>query len=195
MNIDPPLTDANRDSGEQAFSLPQDTELPQPVIDRLASLPNIDVFRMLAGVPECFGPMIDLAEAIYATEFDPKLREIAICRQAFQAGAEYELDKHRPIAVKNGVKEEELAAILSKEPVTTLGSQENLVCQAADELENNATLSEGTRSAIISEFGQKGALELVYAISYYCCVARILNASALRIEDEKALDGSSTPFE
>jgi alkylhydroperoxidase family enzyme len=189
-----PANGVNRDPDDQHFTLLTDAELPSPIVDRLASLPQADVFRMLAGVPECFHPMMDLAEGIYATKFNPRLREIAICRQASQAGSAYELDKHCPMAKKSGVTEDELAIILKKDEVKTLAPLDNLVCQAADELENDATLSEATRSTLIREFGQKSALELVYAISYYCCVARMLNASALQIEDVNALDSSATPF-
>ena len=48
-----------------SIPLPSDGELPEPVANRLARLPALNIFRLLALVPECFGPWVDLVNGIF----------------------------------------------------------------------------------------------------------------------------------
>src|SRR5262245_21697387 len=117
-----------------------DGDLPADVLDRLRSVPPINIYRLLANVTQAVIPWTDLVAAIYDCELDPRLREIAICRQARTARADYELHQHRLIARNNGVSESELDAVLREPVVSSLDDAANLVCRAADELETSATL-------------------------------------------------------
>src|SRR5207249_3925132 len=114
-------------------------------------------------------------------------------RQARTARAHYELHQHRQIAHNNGVSEVELAAILSEPVVTSLDFDANLVCQAADELETTATLSDSTQEAVYSALGRRQGTELVLALSFYCAVARFTNATRAPIEIDNPLAGASNP--
>jgi alkylhydroperoxidase family enzyme len=173
--------------------LPEDRELPPDVLARLRSLPPISIYRLLSIVPLSLIPWTDLTSAVYQCELDDRLREIAICRQARTAGAQYELFQHRQIARNSGVSEAELAAIMGDPVVTSLDAQANLVCQAADELETTATLIDSTQEALYSVLGRRGATELILTLSFYCAVARFSNATRAPIEPENPLGTSSNP--
>jgi alkylhydroperoxidase family enzyme len=173
--------------------MPEDRDLPADVVARLKSLPPISIYRLLAIVPQSVVPWTDLTSAIYQCELDNRIREIAICRQARSARAPYELHQHRQIARNNGVSEAELAAVLSDPVVSSLDEHANLVCQAADELEATATLSEGTQNALYSTLGLREATELILTLSFYCAVARFTNATRARIEAGNPLSAASNP--
>jgi hypothetical protein len=67
------------------------------------------------------------------------------------------------------------------------------VCQAADELETTATLSDGTQDALYSTLGLRQATELILTLSFYCAVARFTNATRAPIETDNPLSTASNP--
>jgi len=150
-----------------SVNLPEDSEIPEPVLQRLRSVPPINIYRLLAIVPQSVVPWTDLVQAVYECELDPRLREIAICRQALTANATYELHQHQLVARNNGVSEAELEAVLRQRPVESLDPSANLVCKVADELETRATLSDDTFERLYSSFDRRTATELVFILSFY----------------------------
>jgi alkylhydroperoxidase family enzyme len=174
-------------------AMPEDADLASDVVAKLHSLPPINIYRLLAIMPRSLTPWTDLVGAIYDCELDDRLREIAICRQARSARAQYELHQHRQIARNNGVTDAELTAILSEAVVTSLDDRGNLVCQAADELETTATLNDRTQEALYSSLGRRQATELILTLSFYCAVARFTNATRAAIERDNPLAAASNP--
>ena len=136
-----------------SIPLPSDGELPEPVANRLARLPALNIFRLLALVPECFGPWVDLVNGIYETGIDPRLREIAICRYGARTHAPYELFQHTPLARQQHVSPAELEAILHAETVDSLDDAANFTCGVVDEFEDTASLSEPARAELLARFG------------------------------------------
>jgi alkylhydroperoxidase family enzyme len=174
-------------------SSPDPTALPDDVQARLETLPPISIYQSLAAVPGALIPWSDLVSAIYTWDLDPRLREIAICRQAHTALAAYEQHQHTFVARNNGVSEQELDIILGEAMVTSLDPLANLVCRVADELETTATLSNGTHEEVLSTFGEARARELVLVLSFYGAVARYTNATRAAIEPDNPLARTSNP--
>jgi alkylhydroperoxidase family enzyme len=172
-------------------NLPEDSEIPEPVLQRLRSVPPINIYRLLAIVPQSVVPWTDLVQAVYECELDPRLREIAICRQARTANATYELHQHQLVARNNGVSEAELEAALHEPTVESLDPSANLVCKVADELEARATLADETFERLYSAFDRRTATELVFILSFYSAVARLSNASRIPIEADNPLQRTS----
>jgi 4-carboxymuconolactone decarboxylase len=109
--------------------LPKDSDLPEDVVERLRSLPAINIYRMLGHAPRLSSPWTDLTKALYESRLNPRYREIAILRQAHRANATYEIHQHRFIAMNNGITEEELSLILTDDKVRSLSPLESLICQ------------------------------------------------------------------
>jgi alkylhydroperoxidase family enzyme len=174
-------------------ALPRDDEIPPEALERLRSLPAINIYRLLGLVPQCLGPWVDLVAGIYRCAIDVRLREIAICRQARTARASYELHQHRMIAHNSGVTETELRAIMNEAEVTSLDPLANLICRAADEIEVSATLSDGTQERLYAELGRHQATELVVILSFYGAVARFTNATRAEIEVDDPLASATDP--
>lgn len=173
--------------------LPEDKDIQKDCLKRLKELPAINIYRLLTLVPEVFHPWLDLVAGLYQTKFDMRLKEIAICRQAFKAKSDYELHQHKFIAKQNGVTEKELQIILTEETVTSLDEEANFICKVADEMEMNATISNSTFNELFSRYNKRLALELIITLGFYCCVARVLNASRIPIETENPLEGLESP--
>jgi alkylhydroperoxidase family enzyme len=173
--------------------LPKDSDLPEDVLERLRSLPAINIYRMLGHAPQTFIPWTDLTKALYQSKLNPRYREIAILRQAHRAHAPYEIHQHRFIAMNNGITEEELSLILTDDKVRSLSPLENLICQAADEMESHATITDDTFRALNEQLDRRELIELLLVISVYCAVARFLNSARIQIEDDNPLARESSP--
>jgi alkylhydroperoxidase family enzyme len=154
---------------------------------------------LLSTFTECWGmlprviPWTDLTKALYQSKLNPRYREIAILRQAHRAHAPYEIHQHRFIAMNNGITEEELSLILTDDKVRSLSPLENLICQAADEMESHATITDDTFRALNEQLDRRELIELLLAISVYCAVARFLNSARIQIEDDNPLARESSP--
>jgi alkylhydroperoxidase family enzyme len=172
---------------------PTDEELPEDVVRRLRDRPPISIYRLMATAPQLLIPWADLVSALYQSTVSGRLREIAILRQAKCANSQYELHQHGILALSNGLSKEEMALITSSQPVTTLSAAENLVCRMSEQLEQNATLDEATFTEARSLFDNRQFIELVILIGFYCCVARFLNATRLKLESGNPLEGRSSP--
>jgi alkylhydroperoxidase family enzyme len=182
-----------RRTSVRTVELPRDADIPEPALQRLRSLPPINIYRLLGIVPQAVIPWTDMTGAVYQCELEPRLREIAICRQAHTAHAEYELHQHQFIARNNGVSEAELEAVLGESVVASLDPPANLVCKVADELEARANVSDDTFDELYTAFGRQIATELIFILSFYCAVARFSNATRAAIEADNPLQRSSNP--
>ena len=175
------------------LKLPNNIDLPQNVAQRLDALPAINVYRMIANAPSCLIPWTDMVKGLYESKVEIRYREIAILRQAFIAKSDYELHQHRFIAQSNGISEEEIKTICSTGKVTGLSEIENVICDMAEQLESTAQLSDETANALKSHFSEQEVAELIILTSFYCCVARVLNATKVEIESSNPLAGQESP--
>jgi alkylhydroperoxidase family enzyme len=173
--------------------LPKDSDLPADVVERLRSLPALNIYRMLGYASQTVIPWTDLTKALYQSKLSPRYREIAILRQAHRANAPYEIHQHRFIAMNNGITEEELRLILTDDKVRSLSPLENLICQAADEMESHATITDDTFRALNQQFDHRELVELLLVISVYCAVARFLNSARIQVEGDNPLARESSP--
>src|SRR5215813_6106825 len=173
--------------------LPTDQELPEDVLRRLRDRPPISIYRLIATAPQLLIPWTDLVSALYQSSISARVREIAILRQAACANCQYELHQHGILALSNGLSKEEVALITSSEPVTTLSRTEDLVCRMSEQLKRSATLDEATFTEARALFDNRQFIELVTVISFFCCVARFLNATRLKVESGNPLEGHSSP--
>lgn len=177
----------------QKFTLPTNAELPQAVVDRLEQLPKINVYRMIANAPQCLIPWTDMVKALYQSKVSIRLREIAILRQAAIARSPYELHQHRFIAKANGISDTEIDLICTATEVTELSELENTVCAFAEEMERGATASQRTLATLQQHLSQQEVAELIVLTSFYCCVARVLNATKVEIEASNPLQNAASP--
>ena len=175
------------------LTLPKNEDLPREVAKRLDDLPAIDVYRMISNAPSCLIPWTDMVKGLYESKVAIRYREIAILRQGFIAKSEYELHQHRFIAKSNGITDEEIAIICANKKVTELADIENVICDMAEQLESTAQLSDETAEALKSHFSEQEVAELILLTSFYCCVARVLNATKVEIESDNPLKDQGSP--
>lgn len=173
--------------------LPPDSDLPPEVAARLAARPPINIYRLLANVPQIVIPFTDVIKANYQGSLSPRLREIAILRQGAGAKSKYEIHQHRLIALALGMTDAEIDAIIKFEPLDFLTETERLVCVMCDQIESTATLDDETYEKARAAFAPPQFVELIVVISFYCGLGRILNSTRIEIEKHNVLAGLSSP--
>lgn len=174
--------------------LPSDSKLPPSIQTILKQNPPINVFRMLANVPQSFPSFMALAKSLLSEgKFNPRLREIATMRVAYLTHADYEWHQHSFLAKANGVTEKELQVIRTENPVHSLGEEANFVCKVADELTQTATLTDKTFKQLYGRYDVEKGTELILGISYFNMLSRFLNATRVTVEATNPLAGHASP--
>lgn len=171
--------------------LPTDDELTPEHRQLLASLPALNVFRMVAGAPRAVEPFMQLGGAVLSAALDAPRRELVVLRVAHATHAPYEWAQHRQLARNVGVTEAEIAAVEKEDPVASLDHERNLLCRVVDEISRDVRLSDDALAQIIERYGPREAAELILLVSYYNMVSRFLESTRVEIEDQPLLHGQT----
>jgi alkylhydroperoxidase family enzyme len=162
--------------------LANENELPDDIKEIVSASP-LNVTRMMANAPASFIGFQEFATGIlFKSEFDPRKREIAVCRVGHVTKANYEWTHHVRVAKGFGVTDEEIEAIGSESPVTSLDEEGNLLCRVADEISLDVRLSDEALSQILERYGVRGATELILCISYFNMISRFLESTRVELE-------------
>lgn len=162
--------------------LANEDELPDEIKDIVSGSP-LNVTKMMANAPASFLGFQEFAGGIlFKSQFNPKKREIAVCRVGHVTKANYEWTHHVRVAKGLGVTDEEIEAIGSESPVTSLDEEGNLLCRVADEISLDVRLSDEALSLILERYGVRGATELILCISYFNMISRFLESTRVELE-------------
>lgn len=166
--------------------LPDNSQLAPEIRERLQQLPPLNVFRMLANVPASFPSLIDFAMSLLIRgEFDQRKREIAVLRVAHVTRSNYAWMHHVRVGRGVGVSEEEIAKIAIDGPVTSLDSEGNLLCRAADEISRDVMLSDEALAALLERYGVRQTTELILCVSYFNMLSRFLESTRVELEPDR----------
>ena len=168
--------------------LPDDEELTPEIRERLAELPPLNVFRMMAKTPASFQPFLDFAASVlFGAEFDPRKREIAVLRVAHATGSNYEWVQHVNVAKQAGLTDDEIEIIATEGAVSGLNEEGNLLCRVADEISRDVRLSDDALARIIELYGEQQAAELILCCSYFNMLSRVLESTRVPLEESPVL--------
>jgi 4-carboxymuconolactone decarboxylase len=177
--------------GASGIPLPADDELPANVREVLANLPPLNVFRMVARLPESFRPFMQLGGSLLGYErIDARIREIAILRVAHVTQAPYEWAQHEQLGRNVGLTDAEIEATRSDD-LADLGPEATLACQVADEISRDVRLSDETLTKLLERYDSEQACSLILCVSYYNMVSRFLESTRVEIEPEGLLSGQT----
>lgn len=175
--------------------LPDTNSLPKNVRDLLEQLPPLNVFKMVANVPTSLPPFIEFTKSFFNDgDVDSRLLEIGILRVAHVNKCDYQWHQHKEIADSVGISEKEITSIRTEATVKSLSSTENFICKVADELTNNANLSQKTFEELFEYYSTKQGVAIILCLSFYNMLSRFLNATRVPIEKNNPLKGKSSPL-
>lgn len=117
------------------------------------------------------------------------LRELAILTVAQRWRANYEWFAHAPIAEREGLASDVIAAIKQGDPLPDAPKDVEIVRRFASELLNDRRVSDETYEAAREALGESGLVELVSLLGYYGIISGLLNAFNVPLPD-----GEELPF-
>lgn len=172
------------------ISYPDPLSLPQTHQDILNGLPNLNVFRMMAGAGAMFPPFMDFINAYLNNGVvDAQLRELVILRVGNISGSTYEVHQHERVARTVGLTEERIAATKAPSPSDTYSEAENAALCMVEEIVAKVRPSDATFKKAQAHFSEGQLQELTIIAGFYMMVSRYLETLDIELEDEE-IDGS-----
>jgi alkylhydroperoxidase family enzyme len=111
-------------------------------------------------------------------------RELAVLRTGWLCGAPYEWGEHVAIAKRAGLTTLEIERVTQGSDAPGWSDQDRAVLRAAEELHQDATISDATWSALETFLDERQLIELPYLIGNYTKVAYLQNALRLRLRGD-----------
>ncbi len=163
---------------------PDLTRASEDVRSMAASLPPLNIFRMLPHAPTFLRGFGQLGTAILSqAAFDARLRELVILRVGQCSPAPYEWQQHVPIGRACGVSDEEIAALERDDlQASCFTDRDRTVLRLTDELLATPRASDATLAAMRASFSDREVCEAVLTIGFYMMVARFLETTGVDLE-------------
>lgn len=90
---------------------------------------------------------------------------------------QFEWGQHAPIAQKEGIEPEKIAAIAEGRRPANMTDDEDMLYNFADELLRNKSVSAPTFARVKARFGEQGVVDLTGLMGYYTTLAMIMNVA------------------
>ncbi|HAC57828.1 MAG: carboxymuconolactone decarboxylase [Parvibaculum sp.] len=163
---------------------PDPAKLPAEARDLLESLPQLNIFRMIAGSGASFLPFMAFINSyLNAGVLEPELRELVILRVGHLCKSNYELHQHRRVSRMIGMSEERIAASAGALPSPLFSEAENAALLFTDDQVAHVK-ADGKLFADAHEYlGDTGMQELVIVIGTYLLVCRYLETFEIDLEE------------
>ena len=114
-------------------------------------------------------------------------RELLILRTGWNCSSPYEWGQHVRIAESLGIEREEIERVAAGPDAAGWSPGEATLLRAADELHENAKISDGTWERLAETYDERGLIEIAMLVGHYHMVAFALNS--LEVELDEGLEG------
>ena len=138
----------------------------------------VSPFVPLLRSPELMGHAQRMGEYLrYRSAIGLRLSELAILVVACHWSQQVEWAIHAPIALREGIAAESVAAIARGGRPATMPDDEAAVFDFCSELNRDKAVSDGTWARAIVRFGEQGTVDLIGLVGYYTMLAMLMNAA------------------
>ena len=132
--------------------------------------------------------MGDIAQALgaqvrYHSTLPHKLNEFAIIITGRYWTAQYEWLAHKKLALEAGLKPEIVTAVAEGKKPAGMQPDEEAIYNFTTELLNTKHVGDATFKAVADKFGERGVVDLGFAIGYYQLVSSLLNIDRYPLQD------------
>lgn len=160
----------------------------QPLVDRIVAERGsvLHLYQMLLHSPPLAEGWLGYLTAVRQKLSLPgDLRELVIMRVAQINGAPYEAQQHEPIALKEGVTPEQLAALPAWADSDAFDAKEKAVLALCDTMTKQVQVPRETLLAVQAHLGDRQTVELAATIAAYNMVSRFLEALHIHGDDPR----------
>jgi 4-carboxymuconolactone decarboxylase len=126
--------------------------------------------------------IVELGEALrFDTEIDNRLLELAVCMVGAHWRSNFEWMAHSRLAIEAGIDQEVVGAIEQGEEPTFDRDDERAVYTLTRSLLNSGRASDEIYAAAQHHLGDRGVVELVQLVGYYCLISLTLNTFKIEL--------------
>jgi alkylhydroperoxidase family enzyme len=142
-----------------------------------------NIHRAIANAPNLLRRFVDLANELRnGTQLDPKLRELALLTVGRLTGADYEFVHHWNMALRLGVKREQLEQLAEFASSAEFNEDERAVMRYATEATSSVKVADATFEQLRRFLDNQRIMELVMNVAIYNAVARIIVPCGVELE-------------
>jgi 4-carboxymuconolactone decarboxylase len=149
--------------------------------------PASNIFTTLVRHPGLFRKWMPFGGKMLAGKLPAREREILILRTGWNTQAEYEWGQHVRIGKQAGLTDEEVQRITVGPDAPGWSDFDALLLRAADELHEDACISDTTWKALADRYDEKQLVEVPMLVGHYHMVSFTLNS--LGVQREDGVDG------
>lgn len=163
---------------------PETRELVERIVKERGSVLHLYQMLLHSG-PVAEGWLNYLTAIRHKCSLNGAIRELVIVRVAQLNGAQYEADQHIPIALKEGVTQQQIDELEDWRNSTSFNATERNVLELTDQMTTKVKVDKGTIDALSSDFNHQELVELVATVAAYNMVSRFLEAFGIHSDDER----------
>ena len=159
-----------------------------PLVERIVAERGsvLHLYQMLLHSPPLAeGWLAYLTAVRHQLTLSGALRELIIMRVALLNGAPYEADQHAPIALKEGVTQAQLDALVDWPAAEGYDVTQRAVLRLTDAMTRDIHFAPEILAAVREQLGERGTVEAVGKIAAYNMVSRFLEALQIHSDDAR----------
>lgn len=143
-----------------------------------------NIFSTLARNPKMMGRWLVFSNYILRdSTLPPRDREMLILRIGWLCRAEYEFGQHTLIGKRAGLSQEEIVRITEGPEAPGWTSSDAALLQAADELHQDAFISDQTWKTLAEQYEEKQMMDVVMTVGQYNLVSMLLNSFGVQLDE------------
>lgn len=145
--------------------------------------PAANVFATLVRHPKLFRRWAPFGgHLLFTSSLPPRERELLILRAAWLTRADYEWGQHVEIAKRAGLGQDEIERVAAGPEAAGWTEDEAALLRAADELWQDACLSDRSWAALRRQWSEIQLMDLVFTVGAYAMLAMALNSFGVRLD-------------
>lgn len=121
---------------------------------------------------------------LFATTLTPRQRELLVLRVAATRDAAYEWAQHVVLAGDAGISDDEVARIRDAVDETVWSPVDAALLRAADELVDEARITDRTWAALASELDERQLMDVVFTVGAYDLLAMAFRTFEVELDDD-----------
>ncbi|MFT0533820.1 carboxymuconolactone decarboxylase family protein [Castellaniella hirudinis] len=147
----------------------------------------LHLYQMLLHSPSVAEGWLTYLTAIrQKSSLDGALRELVIMRIAHLNRAPYEADQHAPIALREGLRQDQLDALAAaRPPLALFDGRQRAVLAYADAMTLAVQVPDEVFAAVRQAFSDQELIELTATVAAYNMVSRFLEALQVHSDDAR----------
>ena len=145
--------------------------------------PTVNIFETLVRHPGLFAKWMPFGGKLLNGKLPARDREILILRTGWRCQSEYEWAQHVIVGRRAGLSDEEIDRVSLGETAAGWDAFDALLIHAADELHDDACLSESTWAGLRERYDDQQMLEVTMTVGQYHLVSFTLNSLGIQLED------------